>query len=138
MFWMKRARTVGLAVAARKPGPSFSPPIIIIAFTPAVWALAVAVCPVPLLQARVYDVLAAGRTTSSPSGANEPLQPPDAVQDTALVACQDSRVLSPTNTRDGVAPKRAMAGGAGGGPSRKVTVVDALTVLPSALRQVRP
>jgi hypothetical protein len=37
-----------------------------------------------------------------------------------------------------VAPKLAMAGGAGGGPPRTVMVAEALAVSPCALWHVRP
>ena len=83
-------------------------------------------------------MLAEGRTTSSPSGGRGPFQPPDALQDAAPVACQARRALSPACTLDGVALKRAMDGGCGGGLLRTLTVVDALVVSPCALRQVSP
>ena len=127
--------------------PTLTPPLVLAAVTPptggsglvastATWVVAATLWPAVLVQVSVYAAFAAGRTSSLPSAARGPLQPPDAVQVVALWACQASWALWPAMMRVGVALKLPMVGGCC--VLRTVTVADAAVVEPAALRQLRP
>src|SRR3989344_912089 len=100
------------------------------------WDVVLADWPALLVHTSSYAVVADGLTCSLPWVGRAPLQPPDAVQPVALLACQFRLALSPRRMRLGVAPKLAMVGAPGGVP-RTITRVDALALSPCAFWQSR-